>query len=71
MAPLRGIRPGDLVRVDLRGRVFYATVDEKVKKGDGELRAGLRITPLDSRINYRFCTASQVEEVYRRVKLGR
>lgn len=59
MAPLRGVREGDVVLVDIRGRVFFAVVG-------GRDERGLKIRPIDSRISYLHATARQVVDVYRR-----
>jgi hypothetical protein len=50
---LVGIRAGDIVEVDRRGRRFHALVSES---GSG----GLEIEPLDRRITYRSCRAHEV-----------
>ena len=50
---LAGIRPGDIVQVDRKGRIFHAKVDEV---GTQELR----FTPIEPRITYRTCTAREV-----------
>jgi hypothetical protein len=50
---MRSIRPGDLVKVDKRGRVFYARVLAPV---DG----GLSLEPLDRRISWRQASAREV-----------
>lgn len=60
---LSGIVAGDIVKVDRKGRQFYAKADGTP---DSE---GLGITPLDSRISYRSATAREVTEHYR--KMGR
>jgi hypothetical protein len=59
---LEGIRAGDIVEVDRRGRRFHALVSEH---GPG----GLGIEPLDRRITYRSCRAHEVTA--HRVKRGR
>jgi hypothetical protein len=50
----RGIRSGDLVKVDKRGRVFYARVLGASRLG------GLALEPLDRRISWRQATAREV-----------
>jgi hypothetical protein len=50
----RGIRPGDLVKVDKRGRVFYARVLGASRLG------GLALEPLDRRVSWRQATAREV-----------
>jgi hypothetical protein len=50
---LEGIRAGDIVEVDRRGRRFHAVVSEN---GSGELG----IEPLDRRVTYRSCRAHEV-----------
>ena len=57
---LQGIRPGDIVFCDVKGRQFYAEVREK-EPGKQELR----IRPLHSNITYFHVTARQVSRHYR------
>jgi hypothetical protein len=59
---LEGIRAGDIVEVDRRGRRFHALVSEN---GSG----GFGIEPLDRRITYRSCRAHEV--IAHWVKRGR
>lgn len=61
MAPLRSVHEGDVVLVDIRGRVFFALVKAKDT-------GGLTIAPIDNRINWHSCTARQVVDVYRKVR---
>jgi len=56
----QGIKPGDIVKCDLRGQMFYAVV---VTKGEQ-----LEIEPIDRRITYRHVTARQVVAHYRKAK---
>jgi hypothetical protein len=51
---MRGIQPGDRVRVNKRGRVFDARV-----LGAGPA-GGLSVEPLDRRISWRQATAREV-----------
>lgn len=57
---LAGLRIGDLVRCDVKGRIFYAMVESKP---DAE---GVSIAPLDRRVTYRHVTATQIREHWRR-----
>jgi hypothetical protein len=50
---LSGVRPGDVVHVDIGGRRFMALAGEKTA-------SGLKLTPLDNRITYHEATARQV-----------
>lgn len=50
----RAIQPGDLVKVNKRGRVFYARV-----LGAGAM-GGLSVEPLDRRVSWRQATAREV-----------
>jgi hypothetical protein len=59
---LEGIRAGDIVEVDRRGRRFHAFVSENGS-------AGLGIEPLDRRVTYRSCRAHEV--IAHWVKRGR
>jgi hypothetical protein len=56
----QSIKPGDIVKCDIRGQVFYAHV---VSKGDR-----LDIEPLDKRVTFRNVTARQVVGHYRKAK---
>lgn len=50
---LEGIQAGDIVEVDRLGRRFHALVS-------GTTPGGLAVVPLDRRITYRNCRASEV-----------
>ena len=50
---LQGIRAGDIVEVDVRGRRFLARVSDT----DAD---GLRLLPLERRVNHFQCRAHQV-----------
>lgn len=50
---LDGIRVGDVVEVDRRGRRFHAIVD-------GTEQDGLKLTPIDSRVSYYSCRSREV-----------
>jgi hypothetical protein len=50
---LEGIRAGDIVEVDQRGRRFHALVGESAE-------GGLSIEPLDRRVTYRTCRPHEV-----------
>jgi len=50
---LEGIEAGDIVEVDRLGRRFHALVA-------GNAPGGLSIHPLDKKISYRTCRASEV-----------
>jgi len=50
---LEGIRAGDIVEVDRRGRRFHALVGESVE-------GALSIEPLDRRVTYRSCRPHEV-----------
>jgi hypothetical protein len=56
-----GIAPGDIVKVDKRGRIFYALVEDNPRE-----EPGLHIVPLDRRISYRAATGREVVEHYRK-----
>jgi hypothetical protein len=56
----QGIKPGDIVKCDIRGQLFYAMV---ITKGDT-----LEVEPLDRRITFRNVTARQVVGHYRKAK---
>jgi len=55
---LQGVRPGDIVFCDVKGRRFYAEVQEKEGRE-------LRILPLHSNITYFHVSARQVVRHYR------
>jgi hypothetical protein len=50
---LEGIETGDIVEVARAGRRFYALVA-------GSAPGGLRLTPLDRRVNHHTCRAADV-----------
>jgi hypothetical protein len=57
---LEGIETGDIVEVAHRnGRRFYALVT-------GTAPGGLRLTPLDRRVNHRTCRADEVTTYWSR-----
>lgn len=56
----QGIKPGDLVKCDVRGQVFYAEVT-----GKGE---GVEIMPVVRHITYRTVKPRQIIGHYRRAK---
>lgn len=55
-----GIKPGDLVKCDVKGRVFYAEV---TAKGDT-----VEVMPVSPGITYRSVTARQIVGHYRKAK---
>jgi len=57
---LQGVRVGDIVRVDKRGRRFLAEVQEKES-------GRLTIKPLQSGINYFEASAREVVEHYKKM----
>lgn len=59
---LSGVREGDVVLVDKKGRKFMALVTEK-RKGE------LAIKPFDRSISYFSCTSREVESHWK--KMGR
>lgn len=60
--PTSSIKPGDIIRVNLKGRVFYALVE--VKEG-----RDITFAPIADRgITFRTCKSNQVEAAWR--KLG-
>lgn len=54
--PLTQIKAGYVVKCNVKGRQFTATVDEKI---DG----GLKITPHDKGVSYYHVTARQVTQI--------
>lgn len=58
MTQLRGLREGDIVKCDVKGRRFHAVVRER--RADG----GLNVTPIERGVNYFAVTARQVLEVW-------
>lgn len=62
MASLGPIKEGDIVKIDRKGRIFHAVVQEK------QPRLLSRIRPLESGITYTTATAHEVVEHYRRTK---
>lgn len=57
---LTGLKRGDVIAVDIRGRRFMAFVRDPDERPIG-------IDPIDSRISHRSCNARQVIGVWRRL----
>lgn len=57
---LARVKEGDEIKVNIRGRVFEARVEEKLPGSK------VRITPLTPNISYYHATAAQVEKVVKR-----
>jgi hypothetical protein len=55
---LRAVKSGDIVLCDRMGRVFYAIVVERHKRG-------LEVDPIDRRVTYRRVKAREVLGVWR------
>lgn len=55
------ITPGDIVKCDVKGRVFHATVQRKTAEG-------LRVTPIERGINHFEVTSRQVSAYYRKLR---
>lgn len=62
---LGSVKAGDVVRCDVKGRLFYATVD------DAPNADGVAVTPITRGITYRHVTARQVTEHWKRTGAGR
>jgi hypothetical protein len=60
----KGIRAGDIVEVDKRGRRFHALVLSLEQLDSGRFELALR--PLDSRISWRTASVREVVHVWRR-----
>lgn len=54
---LSGVRAGDIVEADIKGRRFYAAVDVPRVRG---CRVQLAVTPITPGISYRTLTSRQV-----------
>lgn len=64
-----GVRAGDIVECDVRGRRFFALVGEKVEPtGAGPALTTLHIRPITAGITHRSVTSRQVIGHYRRSK---
>lgn len=64
---LTAVEPGDIIKADVRGRAFYAVVEEKkLEKGS---QTELRVTPITRNISYYHLEANQVTDHWR--KAGR
>lgn len=61
MVNLTSVREGDIVEVDIKGRRFFARVDDKDQ-------TGVCIKPITAGITWRHATARQVIGHYRRSK---
>lgn len=64
MAPLTGIRPGDIVEVDKKGRRFHALVTDTPLPPWA--KSGLSIRPFNRHETYRHATAREVCAVWRK-----
>lgn len=63
MASLARVKDGDVVKCDVKGRVFFAEVK------DGPHPKGKKlIRPIDRNISYTTVTALQVKSIYRKLK---
>lgn len=61
---LTAVEPGDVIKADVRGRVFYALVDEKkTTKGS---QAELKVTPITPNISYYHLEANQVTDHWKK-----
>jgi ribosomal 50S subunit-recycling heat shock protein len=54
------VKPGDIVKVDVHGRIFHAEV---LKLTDDKPRQ-FRIKALDSRVTYTTATSRQIKEAW-------
>lgn len=61
---LTSVKPGDIVRIDKRGRVFLAEVVEKTAEKGRNGR--LKIRPVVKNISYTEATAQEVVEHWRK-----
>jgi hypothetical protein len=61
----RSIKPGDIVLVNKRGRIFHATIHGAPSGG------GFEIAPLQRGISYRHCTAAEITEHWSRTMIRR
>lgn len=61
---LTAVEPGDVIKADVRGRVFYALVDEK-KTAKGS-QTELKVTPITPNISYYHLEANQVVEHWKK-----
>ncbi len=64
MAQLGPIQPGDIVELDIKGRLFVAKVTSRAAGKP----AKIGVMPFDSRITYRAAKAGEVVAQYRRTK---
>jgi len=58
---LQNIKPGDIVKCDINGRLFYAVVEEKVERA-------LVVQPISPNVNYRQVKSTQVKSHWRKSK---
>lgn len=61
---LSSVRAGDIVLAEVKGRAFYALVEDKNGRQ-------LRVRPIDNRITYRSVTAREVTGHWLRSRRGR
>lgn len=60
---LTSVKPGDIVRVNKKGRIFHAVVGDKV---NGELR----LRPIEPNITWFTARAREIEMAWHKSRLG-
>jgi hypothetical protein len=61
----RSIKPGDIVLVNKRGRIFHATIRGAASGG------GFDVAPLERGISYRHCKAAEITEHWSQTTIRR
>jgi hypothetical protein len=61
----RSIKPGDMVLVNKRGRIFHAKIRGLAAGG------GFEVAPVERGISYRTCKAGEISEHWSQTKIRR
>lgn len=61
---LTAVEPGDVIKADVRGRVFYALVDEKRTVTGSQ--TVIKVTPITKNISYYHLEANQVTDHWKK-----
>lgn len=60
---LTSVKPGDIVRVNKKGRIFHAVVSDKANRE-------LRLRPIESNITWFTATSREIEMAWHKSRLG-
>lgn len=65
-----GIRAGDLVLCDIKGRVFHAEITGIEESGDVNRRRTFSIRPIAPNVTYRHCKSVEIRKHWRASRRG-